>query len=37
MLRDLMWDIFFSTGDIAAYLVYRQCEANPEGLGTERE
>lgn len=25
MLRDVMWDIFLSTGDIGAYLIYRQC------------
>ena len=25
LLRDLMWEIFQSTGHIGAYLVYREC------------
>lgn len=28
MLRELMWDIFLSTGDVRAYLLYRQCLDN---------
>ncbi|WP_081490007.1 MULTISPECIES: YqzL family protein [Pelosinus] len=29
LLRDLMWEVFQSTGQIEAYLIYRSCtEAN---------
>ena len=24
LLRDLMWDVFQNTGDVAAYLLYRK-------------
>ncbi|MDT8901937.1 YqzL family protein [Anaeroselena agilis] len=38
MLRELMWEIFLSTGDIRAYLLYRHCggdAADSAGLGRE--
>lgn len=25
LLRELIWDIFMSTGDIGIYLLYRRC------------
>lgn len=32
MLKDLMWEIFQSTGHIGAYLAYRSCmETNDNG------
>lgn len=31
VLRDFMWDVFQSTGQIEAYLAYRSCaEENPQ-------
>ncbi len=38
LLRDLMWDIFLSTGDIGAYMLYRQClDYQPGTSRTGRE
>lgn len=34
-LRDAMWELFLSTGNIAVYLLYRRCleyhQVQPEG------
>ncbi|MBP2653847.1 MAG: YqzL-like protein [Firmicutes bacterium] len=26
LIQDLMWDVFTNTGEVTAYLLYRQCQ-----------
>jgi len=40
LLQDMMWDLFENTGNIAVYLVYRQCLADgihPESRAVKNE
>lgn len=30
MLKDKLWELFWTTGQIEAYLMYKQCEAEDE-------
>ena len=33
MLKDTLWEIFRTTGQIEAYLMYKQCADEDEGEG----
>ena len=35
LIQDLMWDIFTNTGEVAAYLLYRQCQERYSGYETK--